>query len=254
MEFLTLTRDASVATLTLVEPRRRNPISLPMREELLAALDGLRDDPELRVLVLTGAGGFFSSGGDISSMTDDPAAGVYRLHLLNRVVAALVELPVPVVAAVEGGAYGAGLSLVAACDHVVVAADARLCASFGAIGLGSDGGLSATLARRAGHGRATELLMFGEVVDADRAERIGLADRVVEPGTALAAAHTRAGLLAARSRPALAAVKATLAGRHPDVRAVLADEAERQLGLLAGTDFAEGRAAFAERRAPRFRA
>lgn len=254
MGFVTRTRDGSVATLTLDEPRRRNPISLAMREELLAALAALRAEPDLRVLVLTGAGGFFSSGGDISSMTGDPAAGTYRLHLLNEVVGSLLELPVPVVAAVEGGAYGAGLSLVAACDHVVVASDARLCASFGAIGLASDGGLGWTLPRRVGHGRATEMLMFGEVVDAERAAAIGLAERVVEPGTALAEARARAALLAARSRPALTAVKAVLGGPHRDHRAVLAEEAGHQLGLLAGPDFAEGRTAFAERRAPHFRA
>ena len=247
-------RSGPVEIITLNEPRRRNPLSLQLREELRTALAAAREDDGVRALVLTGAGGFFCAGGDITSMSDDRPAGVYRLHLLNEVIEAIVTAPLPVLAAVEGGAYGAGLSLMAACDHVVAADDARMCASFGAIGLGTDGGLSHTLPRRVGHGRATEMIMFGEVVDAATAQRIGLVERVVPAGGTREEALRRAEPLAARSRPALAANKRTLGLDLERLRRTVAAELEHQVELMSGADFAEGRAAFAERRTPRFEA
>ncbi len=253
MELVEVDRAGSVATITLNDPRRRNPLSFGMREQMLRALAQARDDDTVRAVVLAGAGGFFCAGGDIAGMTDDRPAGVYRLHLLGRVVEALVTLGKPVLAAVEGGAYGAGLSLMALCDHVVAADDARLCSSFGAIGLGTDGGLSWSLPRRVGRGRAAEIIMFGEVVDAARAERIGLVERVVPSGTARHVALERAALLAGRSRPALAANKATLGGADlAGLRRVLEEETRHQLELMSGPDFAEGVAAFRERRPARF--
>lgn len=255
MEFLDVDRAGSVLTITLNDPRRRNPLSIGMREEMLTALEQARDDDTVRAIVLTGAGGFFCAGGDISSMSDDRPTGVYRLHLLGRVVEAVVAMPKPVIAAVEGGAYGAGLSLMALCDHVVAADDARLCSSFGGIGLGTDGGLSWALPRRVGQGRATEIILFGEVVDAERAMGIGLVERVVPSGTAREAAIERAGLLTGRSRPALAANKATLGGADlGGLRRALEEENRHQLELMSGSDFAEGVAAFRERRAARFEA
>lgn len=253
MELVDLDRTGPVQIITLNDPKRRNPLSFQLREEMLTALAAAREDDDVRAVVLTGAGGFFCAGGDISSMSDDRPTGVYRLHLLGRVVEALVGMPKPVVAAVEGGAYGAGLSLMAICDHVVAADDARLCSSFGGIGLGTDGGLSWSLPRRVGQGRAAEIIMFGEVVDAVRAERIGLVERVVASGTAREAAVERAALLAARSRPALAANKATLgAADLTALRRTLDEENRHQLELMSGPDFAEGVAAFRERRPVRF--
>ncbi|MDN5916517.1 MAG: enoyl-CoA hydratase-related protein [Pseudonocardia sp.] len=254
MEFVDVDRSGPVQIITLNDPRRRNPLSIQMREEILTALARARDDDTVCAVVLTGAGGFFSAGGDISSMSDDRPTGVYRLHLLGRVVESLVAMPKPVLAAVEGGAYGAGLSLMALCDHVVVADDTRLCSSFGAIGLGTDGGLSWSLPRRVGQGRAAEIIMFGDVVDAGRAVRIGLVERVVPGGTARDAALERATLLAGKSRPALAATKATLAASDlGSLRRALEEENRLQLELMSGPDFAEGVAAFRERRTAEFR-
>jgi 2-(1,2-epoxy-1,2-dihydrophenyl)acetyl-CoA isomerase len=249
MELVDVDRTGSVLIITLNDPRRRNPLSFRMREEMLAALADARDDDSVRAVVLTGAGGFFCAGGDISSMNDDRPTGVYRLHLLGRVVEALVTMPKPVIAAVEGGAYGAGLSLMTHCDHVVAADDARLCSSFGGLGLGTDGGLSWSLPRRVGQGRAAEIIMFGEVVDAARAERIGLVERVVPSGTARDAALERAASLTGKSRPGLAANKATLgAADLTGLRRTLEEETRHQLELMSGPDFAEGVAAFKERR------
>ncbi|MHA6793442.1 enoyl-CoA hydratase/isomerase family protein [Pseudonocardia bannensis] len=241
-----------VRTLTLADPKRRNALSVQMRAELRDGLRSAVDDPNCRVIVLAGAAGFFCAGGDISSMSADPEMGEYRLRLLGEVTELITGGGTPVVAAVEGGAFGAGLSLAAAADHVVAAEDARFCASFGTIGLGTDGGLAWTLPRRIGRGRATEMIMFGEVVGAADAHRIGLVERLASPGAALQVAQERAALLAARSRDALTANKSALSGAHADLPALLAEETQAQLRLLAGPDFAEGRAAFFDKRPARF--
>lgn len=243
-----------VRVLTLADPKRRNALSVEMRRELRDAVRAATDDDAVRVVVLTGAEGFFSAGGDISSMSDDEQLGILRLQLLADLVEAMVAGPTPVIAAVEGGAYGAGLSLAAAADHVVAAGDARFCASFGGVGLATDAGLAWTLPRRIGQGRAAEMILFGEVVDAEQAATIGLVERLAEPGGAVELALERAELLARRSRPALAATKEIFAAGHTDLRQVLVAEARAQRTLFTGPDFAEGVAAFREKRKPTFRA
>ncbi len=245
---------AGVRTLTLDDPRRRNALSAALRRELRdAVVDAMADD-EVRVIVLAGAGGFFCSGGDISAMLDDEQPTVHRLQVLADLVEAVVAGPLPVVAAVEGGAYGAGLSMAAACDHVVAARDARLCASFGAVGLAGDGGIFWSLPQRVGSGRAREMLLFGNVVGAERAEDIGLVDHVVDPGTALEIAQGRAAALAARSRPALSTVKSAFVGTGESLHGALARESRGQRSLFDGPDLREGVAAFQEKRTPTFRA
>ncbi|MCE0761466.1 enoyl-CoA hydratase/isomerase family protein [Pseudonocardia kujensis] len=242
-----------VRTLTMTDPKRRNALSIEMRRELRDAVLAAMADDEVRVVVLTGAEGFFCAGGDISTMSDDEQLGIHRLQLVADLMEAIVAGSKPVIAAVEGGAYGAGLSLAAAADHVVAARDAKLCASFGGVGLATDAGLAWTLPRRVGQGRATEMILFGEVVGAERAATIGLVERLAEPGGALELARERAELLARRSRPALAATKAIFAAGHTDLRQVLTAEARAQRTLFAGPDFAEGVAAFREKRKPTFR-
>ena len=238
-EYLDVARSGSVLTITLNEPRRRNPLSLPMREELLTALRQAGDDDAVRAVVLTGAGTIFCAGGDIASMSDDRTTAVYRLHLLGEVIETLVALPKPVVAAVEGGAYGAGLSLMAACDHVVAAEDAMMRSSFGGLGLGTDGGLSWTLPRRVGQGRAREIVMFGDVVDAAEAQRIGLVERVV-PGRHRAGRGPRPRRAAGTALPSGAGReqgdpgRARVAARRPRHRTAPAARADGGPGLRGG--------------------
>jgi 2-(1,2-epoxy-1,2-dihydrophenyl)acetyl-CoA isomerase len=254
MSFVERADAGPVRTLTMTDPKRRNALSIEMRVELRDALVAAHTDDAVRVVVLTGAEGFFCAGGDISTMSDDEQLGVYRLQVIAELVEALVEGPTPVIAAVEGGAYGAGLSLVAACDHVVSASDAKFCASFGGIGLATDAGLGWTLPRRIGQGRASEMILFGEVVGAPRAAEIGLVERLAEPAGTHSLAVGRAELLARRSRPALAASKALFAAGNTSLRQVLAAEARAQRALFVGPDFAEGVGAFREKRRPRFEA
>lgn len=172
---------------------------------------------------------------------------------LHRIAELLLAGPRPVVAAVEGAAYGSGLSMVAAADVVVAARDARFCAPFTKVGVAPDVGLLWSLPRRIGLGRARQMALFGDPIPADEAVRVGLVERLAEPGHAVALAVELAGQLADRAPLALAATKRlVLAGAGP-VEQVLAGESEEQQRLLGTVDFAEGRRAFFERRPADFR-
>ncbi|MFZ3598672.1 enoyl-CoA hydratase/isomerase family protein [Streptomyces sp. BH104] len=244
--------EGPVHTLTLNRPARRNALDLADRRELRTALRESERDPECRAIVLTGAGEVFCAGGDIRSMSQDPDVARERLAVVNDVARALVRSAKPVVAAVRGGAYGLGLGLAAACDYVVVADDARFAASFAKIGLTADAGLSWSLAQRVGPARAKEVILFAEDLNAAEAQRIGLVSEIVASEKVAVRARERAERLSAASPAMVAATKRIFAQDAQDLDAVLDAEAEAQVALLGGEGFAEGRAAFLERRRPVF--
>jgi len=245
-------RDA-VRVITLNRPRLRNAIDLPLRYALAEAMEEADADPAVRAIVLTGAGGSFCSGGDISTMRRAPRhETTARAHAAQRVVRAIWHTPKPVIAAVEGPAYGAGAALALACDRVVAASDATFATTFTAVGLAGDMGIFASLPARVGAPRARQMLMLGTRLTATEGEPIGLVDRIVPPGDALTAALEDAGRLAAGPPLALGVIKQMLSGepRHP--LAVLDLEIRNQTVLWDSDDFAEGVAAFQEKRRPRF--
>lgn len=245
--------DAGIHTVELNREEKRNALDLDDRQALLDALRTAHEDASCRVLVLTGRGPVFSAGGDIRAMSpDDPAGSRRRLAILNEIVTRVVEGPIPVVAAVEGGAFGMGLSLAAAADVVVAADDARFCASFGKLGLVADTGLFHTLPLRTGRSNARRLLLTADTIDAVEAHRIGLVDTLVAPGEARSRAHEAATALAALSKPVLAATKRRLAEEPEGLAATLAFESDTQVRMLTAPDFREGREAFLTRRAPHF--
>lgn len=249
---LEVERRGRVRVLRLADPARRNAINLEMRRSLASALSEAEQADDCRVLVITGAGGSFSAGGDLASMTGERAAALDRLHAIGDVIRLIVHSAKPVVAAVDGYAYGAGLSLAAACDAVVAATDARFGCSFSGVGLTADAGLHWSLPARVGAGRARLMIMSGRPVDATTAQAWGLVDEVVD-GPSLDAALALARELALRAPLSLAATKAILAHEGgAGLDEVLAREASAQVGLLASADFAEGRAAFFAKRRPEF--
>lgn len=244
------THEGPVAVLTLDHPARRNALALPMRDALLSALLAIEADRAIRAIVLTGAGGHFCAGGDISGMdAADLAAGRARFGVAHQIVRMLVRGRLPVVAAVEGACVGAGLALALCCDTIVVADDARLAAGFGAIGLVGDFGLLHTLPARVGLGRARQMLLYNEPVPPDVASATGLVDQVVPPGTALMAALKRALTLATAAPMPIALTKQVLS---QGLDAMLDWERDTQAALFQTADHAEGRTAFLARRPPVF--
>lgn len=247
---LTQERDGATAVLTLDYAARRNALAMPMRQALVEALEAIEADAAVRAVVITGAGGTFCAGGDISGMdVADLAAGRERFRLTHKLVRLLIKARLPVVAAVEGHCVGAGLSLAMCCDTVVAAEDARFAAGFGRVGLIADLGLLHTLPARIGQGRARQVFLYGEMLAAHEAERIGVVDRVVGPGHALSAALDRARGFADAAPLPVGLTKQFLAA---GLDAALDWEREVQSALFLTADHAEGKAAFLGKRAPSF--
>jgi enoyl-CoA hydratase/carnithine racemase len=243
-------RDGGVLTLTLDYPARRNALSLPLREALHRLLEDSQADQAIRAIVVTGAGGTFCSGGDISGMNVTEAlGGRERMRRTHRLIRLMVAGRVPIVAAVEGWCVGAGLSLACACDTIVAAEDARFMAGFGKVGLIADLGLPFTLPARIGNGRARQMFLYGTQIDAPQAERIGLVDHVVPKGGALEAATEKARFLAAQAPLPIALTKQILA---EGLDRALEDERTFQVECFLSPDHAEGKAAFLEKREPQF--
>jgi 2-(1,2-epoxy-1,2-dihydrophenyl)acetyl-CoA isomerase len=251
LPIVTEERAGAVAILTLSKPERRNALSMQMRRELLAALERVASDGQVRAIVLTGAGGHFCSGGDLADLdVPDITAGRERFGITHDIVRRLVRSSKPVVGAVEGGCAGAGLSLALCCDTIVAAEDAKLAASFVKVGLIPDLGLIYTLPARVGEGRARQIMFYGEAIAVADAAAMGLIDHVVPAGTARTAALARAQTLTALPPLPVAAMKSHLA---QGLEAALAWEKEVQAMLFLSADHAEGKAAFLEKRLPSFR-
>jgi len=247
--------DDRVMTATLNAPALRNSISAPgVREGLTAAVERFFADPALQILILTGAGAAFCSGGNLNRLKDmdeielrrslERGAWLYRQIILGEK---------PVIAAVEGAAYGAGLGLAIACDVVVAARDARFCASFVRIGGMPDAALLWSLPWRVGPARARQLMMFGDEVGGAEAVAIGLADRLVEPGGALAEAQRLARRLADGPPLSIRRIKTSIQRAPMDLEAALQLQLDNAPSLFASEDFREGARAFLEKRKPVFK-
>ncbi|TDD40187.1 enoyl-CoA hydratase [Actinomadura sp. KC06] len=200
-------RDRGITEITLNRPAKRNA----MTDAMWSALDEiLADLDDIRVLIVTGAGGSFCGGSDVSGLLDDPGSLPDRIAVSNRCVLAMRELPVPTIAKVGGPAAGAGANLALACDFVLAAEDAYFAQLFVHRGLSVDSGASWLLPRLVGERRARELCLLGDRVGAEAALDIGMITQVTSPSGLDAAVTDLADRLLALSPAALSGTKRML--------------------------------------------
>ncbi|MBO9499062.1 MAG: enoyl-CoA hydratase/isomerase family protein [Novosphingobium sp.] len=240
-----------VARIRIDRPDARNAIDASVRSGLFGALEEARLDAGVRGVVLGGTGGMFCAGGDLPSLVGlDEAAAYARLCDGHRIVALLWTFPKPVVAAVERFAVGAGAGLALLADRVVMGEGAVVSFPFARLGLVPDWGLGGTLPRRIGPERAARRFAEAASVKAGEALGLGLADTVTADATVMAEAIDAAARLAKAAPGAFARTKLRLRGDAGVLQ--LEREARDQAACLASPEFAEGYAAFREKREPRF--
>lgn len=249
-------REGPVRILTLNRPDRLNAVSLPLYRALAEAVDGAADEPDLRAIVITGAGRAFCVGADLKAHGDEePGPEERRRYVLAAQEAnrALQEGPLPVVAAVNGHAVGAGLELALSADFMVVARDAKLRLPEVALGTFFGGGVSYTLPARVGALRARELLLLARFLSGEEAVARGLATEAADAADVLSRALELARELAAMAPVSLRRARQLLReapGRPAaEVREL---EAEALLECMETEDWREGIRAFSEKRPPRF--
>ena len=246
-----------VATVTFDRPNRLNALTFDVYADLRDLLGELEQREDARVLVITGTGRGFCSGGDVEEIIGAlQGMGSSRLLEFTRMTGAVVErirrLPMPVIAAVNGVAAGAGAVIALASDIRILSKSASISFLFTKVGLsGGDMGAAYLLPRVVGLGRATELLFLGEKVDADRALTIGLATRVVPDADLAAVARSLAGELASGPTFAYAATKVMIDRElDMDLGAAIEFEAFAQALLMTSEDHAEFYRAFTGKRPP----
>ncbi|MGG1946060.1 2-(1,2-epoxy-1,2-dihydrophenyl)acetyl-CoA isomerase PaaG [Trinickia sp. NRRL B-1857] len=247
---------AHLATITLNRPEKLNSFTRAMHEQLHAGLDEALG-AGVRALVLTGAGRGFCAGQDLADLNFEPGSitdlGSVIEEQFNPLVRRLQALPLPVIAAVNGIAAGAGANLALACDIAIAGRSASFAQSFVKIGLVPDSGGTAFLPQRVGMARALGLAITGDKIGAEQAERWGLIWQVVDDAELLASATDLAAKLAQQPTRAIAAIKRAMRASTThtlDQQLDLERDLQRELGN--SLDYAEGVQAFIQKRAPRF--
>ncbi len=242
-----------VVLVRLNRAEAKNAVSFEMWREFSALLDKLEHETPARALVLHGAGNFFSIGGDLKIA---PAAGegalalATRLEWGQRVISRLRRLPIPVIGAVEGGAFGVGWALLMSCDLIIAAENARFGAPFVDFGLTPDGGAAWFLTQRVGRHVAAELLFSGRTIEAPEAKSLGLLSTLCPPGAAVERALAMASSIGKGNRHAVELTKRLLQGAESgDLEACHALELAYCAILQDGDELARAREAFAAARA-----
>lgn len=258
--FLRDDSDSGVTTITLHRPERLNALTFEIYDELRHTFRALSTEPGVRAIVVTGTGKAFCSGGDVRDIIGRLIGRDYRellefTRMTCDLVLAIRQCRRPVIAALNGTTAGAGAVIATACDIRIAAASARIAFLFTKVGLsGADMGAAWLLPRIVGSGRAAELLMTGDFITAEEALRIGLYNRVVADGEALAAATAFAEQIAEGPSFALEITKDALDREATaDFRSALEAEAQIQASLMTHADFREAYEAFVAKRPPKFR-
>jgi 2-(1,2-epoxy-1,2-dihydrophenyl)acetyl-CoA isomerase len=244
--------ESGVVTLTLNRPHLRNAISEPMWDGLRRVFEEVAQREGDRVLVITGAGGAFCAGAQLG---DDMVKQhpLVAMHPVNAAALALHDLPKPTIAKVGGDAVGAGMNLALGCDLVVAGRSARFSQIFARRALSVDFGGTWLLPRLVGLHKAKELALFGDILGADEAERLGVVNRVVDDAELDAFVSAWAERLAAGPPLALQLTKRMLASAFSlSLHEALHQEAAAQAVNLGSQDTREGVRAFVQKRAPVF--
>ncbi|WP_420391494.1 oxepin-CoA hydrolase, alternative type [Acuticoccus sp.] len=252
-------RTGSVLTLVNNDPATRNSISADFYVGMREALTAADADRSIKAIVLTGAGGFFCSGGNMSGLKarvggtrEQTMSSVEKLHDMVRTMRAS---RLPIIAAVEGGAAGAGAALAMACDLVVAARDAYMSVAYVKIGLTPDGGSTVFFGRGVPRQFLQEMVWTGDRVPVERLHQLGMVNRLVEPGTAVSTSEAWAAEIARGPADAIARGKRLVeAASHASMEEQLEAEAEGIATSLGGAEAKEGISAFLEKRKPDFAA
>lgn len=257
-------RADGVALITLNRPDRLNAMSAALLEQLAAALDDTAADPAVRCVALTGAGRAFSAGGDVKDMSEDHRAATFggetdeeASGLLARAssttTGAIYAHPKPVVALINGVVVGGALGLALACDARLASERARIGTAFRNVGLSGDFGTTYLLPRIVGWGRARELFLTADLLDAASAQELGLVTAVYEDDALLSEGLAYCAALAQGPTRAFGRMKQNLNfGEHHSLEQALAHEALNQRFSALDQDHREGASAFANKRQPAF--
>lgn len=244
-------RQDAIAVLTLSNPGKLNAFTQSMRDALTGALRRLNQDSDCRAIILTGANDQFSAGADMQGWGETTVQEC-RSRLKKGGAALMREMIAgakPIIAAIEGYAYGAGMALACAADHAIASTESRFCCAFTKVGFIPDLALMYSLPRRVGSTKAKQLIALADSIDGVHAERIGLVDETTAPGAALDRARQVA--LRYRETPPLAfeLMKSAFAR---DLEPMLQAEIDLQPYAWLSEDHEEGKRAFAEKRKPHF--
>ena len=249
----------AIATLTLNRPERLNALGDTLRDDLHDAVHHASADSAVRVIVITGAGKGFCSGGDVKAMHESKESGAGRAlidkvaPLRDRVLLAMRDAPQPIIAAVNGAAAGAGMNLALGCDIRLASSAARFGETFARRGLHPDWGGTYFLPRLVGMAKACEMIFTGEMIDAPEALRLGIVSAVYPPEELMPAVRELAGKIAAGPPVAIRLAKRALYhGEGVDLRSALEFETFAQNICSETEDAREGIRAFVEKRPPSF--
>lgn len=254
METIDYSLEGGVARITLNRPDKLNAFNGQMHKELTDALKRVKKDDEVRAVLLTGAGRAFCSGQDLSDLEENVDFSDVLRKRYNPLIETLTSIEKPVVAAVNGTAAGAGVSLALACDFRLAHEKASFVEAFINIGLVPDSGNLYFLPRIVGHAKALELAVLGEKVRADKAEELGLVTKVVSADDWDSEVQAFVGRLANMPTKAIGLIKRYLQKSwENDLGEVLENEAYAQKIAGSSEDFQEGVQAFLEKRKPEFK-
>ncbi|CAJ0729822.1 MULTISPECIES: oxepin-CoA hydrolase, alternative type [Ralstonia] len=251
-------RIGSTLVLTLSNPDARNALDPVMYTASMEALDRAANDNEIRAVIFTGDGNAFCAGGNLNRLLENRSkprsVQEEGIDALNQWIETIRTFPKPVIAAVEGPAAGAGFSLVLACDFAIAASDANFVMAYVNVALTPDGGGSWHIARFLPRPLASEIIMLGKPVSAERLAHFGLINEVVKPGEALDQAVALAEKLAAQSPHAVGRIKGLIAhAEDASLHDHLKAEQHSFVEALHHADGNEGISAFLQKRKPQYR-